>query len=265
MDASIMRIPMYQVDAFTDAVFTGNPAAVCPLSAWPDDALLQSIAIENNLSETAYLIGAAGRYELRWFTPAFEVPLCGHATLASAFVVMEHLEPGRSEVRFDTRFSGELVVTREGARFAMDLPAGEATEAEVDEAITSALGARPVAVSHGARWIARFETEAEIRALEPDFSKVAALDARGVAVTAPGDEVDFVSRYFAPRAGVDEDPVTGAAHVVLAPYWAARLGRARLLARQLSKRGGEVDCEVAGDRVVLRGGAVLYLVGEIMV
>lgn len=256
-----MSTMLYQVDAFTDAVFGGNPAAVCPLDAWPDDDLLQSIAVENNLSETAFIVGGDGHYELRWFTPAFEVPLCGHATLGSAYVVLEILEPGLDEVHFETRESGTLTVRRDGRTFRMDLPAG-ALEIVDEPAIAAALGATPVEVLVGPKYVARFETEADIRAVSPDFRALAKLD-RGVAITAPGDEADFVSRYFAAYAGIDEDPVTGSAHAVLAPYWAKRLGRTRLDARQLSKRGGRIDCEVRNDRVVLRGGAVLYMSGKL--
>jgi len=260
-----MRLPLYQIDAFTSRLFGGNPAAVCPLEAWLDDATLQAIALENNLSETAFLVPEGDGYRLRWFTPALEVDLCGHATLAAAFVVFETLRPGSDEVAFETR-SGGLTVRRDRDLLTMDFPAWPAREVqagEVQEALVRGLGVRPAAVYTTRDLMAVLETEAQVRTLRPDQTALAAIDALGIIATAPGEEVDFVSRFFAPRAGIPEDPVTGSAHCTLAPYWAARLGKNRLEARQLSARGGELTCEVRGDRVAISGRCVSYLEGTI--
>lgn len=258
-----MPIQIYQVDAFTDRVFSGNPAAVCPLDAWPEDGWMQAVAAENNLSETAFLVGSGGRYGLRWFTPVTEVNLCGHATLASAFVIFYFLEPDASEIAFDTR-SGELRVRRDGARLHMDFPSQPPTPCPCPVELAQALGRRPRSVLRSSQYLAIFETEEEIRALAPDMEILKRLDLMGVIVSSPGSDADFVSRFFAPRVGVAEDPVTGSAHCVLAPYWAERLGKTTLLARQVSRRGGEIRCTLEGDRVGLSGQAVLFLRGEIM-
>jgi PhzF family phenazine biosynthesis protein len=259
-----MEIPLYQVDAFAAALFQGNPAAVCPLHAWPGEEWLQAIAAENNLSETAFLVGGQGIYELRWFTPLAEVDLCGHATLAAAFVVCEYLESGRNLVRFQTR-SGWLETTRTGELFALDLPADAPRRcaAEAVDVLARALRARPVEAHQGRYHLALFASESEVRELAPDFDALAALELAGTVVTAKGEGVDFVSRFFAPRLGVAEDPVTGSAHCLLTPFWSARLGRTRLTARQLSRRGGELSCELQGDRVRIAGRAVPYLRGRI--
>lgn len=260
------EIPFYQVDAFTSRPFAGNPAAVCPLDAWlPDDVLL-AIAAENNLSETAFLVQQGDRLELRWFTPAVEVDLCGHATLAAGFVVLTRLAPGRAEVTFETR-SGPLTVRREAEGLALDLPARPAAPAEVGEDLAAALGARPKAAIRARDVVAIFERAEEVRALRPDMSRLAALDVFAVGVTAPGGgedaDVDFVSRFFAPAKGVPEDPVTGSLHCTLVPYWAERLGKTALAARQVSRRGGELRCALAGDRVVLGGQAALVIEGTL--
>ena len=264
-----MRLPIYQVDAFTDTVFRGNPAAVCPLGSWLPDAVLQSIAAENNLSETAFFTANAdGSYHLRWFTPTTEVPLCGHATLASGFVIATQLDPSKEIVRFTTAVSGPLTVGRSGDRWIMDLPAASCEPVPVADELTAALGAQPDTVfARPGWWMAVFAEEATVRDLTPDIAAVAALPMEAILVTAPGDaaDVDFVSRMFAPAAGIPEDPVTGAAHCMSAPYWAERLGKTELAARQLSQRGGEIGCQVAGDRVVLSGGAALYLAGTITI
>jgi PhzF family phenazine biosynthesis protein len=260
-----MRIPLFQIDAFTDQVLKGNPAAVCLLDAWLDDALLQAIAAENNLSETAFLVGGEGRYALRWFTPTTEIDLCGHATLASGFVIFEELEPLAETLHFDTR-SGVLRVERRGDLIEMDFPAFAAVPCPCPKALVQGLGLEPSETLRSAQLVAVFEHEEAIRSLRPDFARLAALDDTGIVVaTAPGLDTDFVSRVFAPRLGIPEDPVTGSAHCVLAPYWAERLGRPRLHARQLSLRGGDVFCEWRGDRVGLSGRAVRYLAGEIFV
>ena len=257
-----MKIPIYQVDAFTSRLFAGNPAAVCPLDEWLSDDQLQSIARENNLSETAYFIPNGGGYKLRWFTPAVEVDLCGHATLASAYVIMTMLEPGRREAHFETR-SGELVVTREGDRFSMDFPARAPSECSVDPDLIAALGGKPERVLGARDYMVVYGTEAEVRALEPNMDRLSRVDRFAVIVTAPGDTVDFVSRFFAPSKGVPEDPVTGSAHCTLIPYWADRLGKKQLHALQVSPRGGELWCEHLGERVRMTGNAVRFLTGTI--
>ena len=256
-----MRLPFFQVDAFAHAPFQGNPAAVCLLETWPDDGLLQAIAAENNLSETAFLAPAGEDFRLRWFTPKLEVALCGHATLASAYVVFELLQRERLHVSFHTK-SGVLVATREDELIALDLPARPVEPRPVSVALEAALGVRPLEAGQGGDFaLAVLESEEDVRALAPEPQLVARLDALGLMVTAPGREVDFVSRFFAPRAGIDEDPVTGAAHCSLVPYWSRRLGRKSLRARQLSARGGELDCSDLGARVSLAGRAVLVIEG----
>ena len=260
-----MDIPLYQIDAFTDRPFAGNPAAVCPLDRWLPGETMQAIAAENNLSETAFFIREGADYALRWFTPAVEVDLCGHATLASAYVIFEHLEPGRSEIRFDTR-SGVLTVGRDGELLLMDFPANRPQACEAPAQLGSALGAEPREVlATKDHYLAVFDSEARVRDLEPDPGRVAALDRWAVIATAAGREVDFVSRFFAPRKGVPEDPVTGSAHCVLTPYWAGRLGKAELTARQVSRRGGSLRCRLKGDRVEMAGKAAPFMRGTISI
>jgi len=263
-----MNIPCFQVDAFSARPFGGNPAAVCPLEDWLPDALMQSIAAENALSETAFFVRRAdGDFDLRWFTPAVEVDLCGHATLASALVLFDQLEPGRAAVRFHTR-SGPLEVERDGGLLAMDLPARPPREVAASEDIERALGCRPRQVLLGRDLVVLIDSADEVRRLVPDLTRVAALDVFAVCVTAAGggrdDDVDFVSRFFAPAKGVPEDPVTGSAHCQLVPYWATRLGRTRLRARQVSRRGGELEGELMGERVRLRAAACLVKTGELL-
>jgi PhzF family phenazine biosynthesis protein len=259
-----MRTPIYQVDAFTARRFAGNPAAVMPMHGFPADALMRAIAAENNLAETAFLVPEGGDYRLRWFTPAVEVPLCGHATLASAAVVMERLEPGRRRVVFHSA-SGPLTVNRTDAGYVMDFPARPAEPVPTPPALAGALGGVPAEVVVNAfNYLALLESVRVVRALAPDMAALARLDRPGVIVTARGDEgYDFVSRYFAPAKGIPEDPVTGAAHCMLAPYWAKRLGKTAFRAFQASRRGGEVVCRLAGNRVELEGGCVFYLEGEV--
>jgi PhzF family phenazine biosynthesis protein len=261
-----MKLPLYQVDAFTAEVFAGNPAAVCFLDDWLDDARLQAIAAENNLSETAFLVRAGEGFELRWFTPVVEVALCGHATLASAFVLFACRDWRAPEIVFRTRRSGLLRVTRSGELFTMDFPARPAVPVPPPPGLAEALGATPLEVRSSAEDVlVVLESADAVRALRPDFAALARVECRGTIVTAPGDGCDFVSRFFAPRVGIAEDPVTGSAHCVLTPYWAERLGRAKLRARQVSARGGEIFCEDRGERVGLAGRAVLYLKGEIRI
>ncbi len=252
-----MDVPLYIVDAFTATLFRGNPAAVCPLDAWLPDTLMQTIAAENNLAETAFLVPDGSRWGLRWFTPRVEVDLCGHATLASAFI-LARARPEQSEFHFLTR-SGELVVSRAGDLFTLDFPARDIQPLPLNPAVDAALGARVLSLSQAAgTWIAELEDEATLQALKPDFRALLALDCRAVSVTARGASCDFVSRFFAPKVGIDEDPVTGSAHCGLVPFWAKRLGKNTFSARQLSARGGELRCELRGARVLMGGHAVLY-------
>jgi PhzF family phenazine biosynthesis protein len=261
-----MRIPIYQVDAFTDRLFAGNPAAICPLKEWLPDEALQSIAAENNLSETAFFLREGDGYALRWFTPVLETDLCGHATLASAHVVFRFLEPEARRVAFTTRKAGTLTVSRQGDTLAMDFPARTPLPCPSSPELAKALGAEPVELLAGVRdYLAVFPTAEHVAALHPDFAALARLE-RPVIVTAPGrDGIDFVSRFFAPSAGINEDPVTGSAHCGLTPYWAQRIGKTQLEARQISSRGGALTCTLQGDRVILAGRAVLYMEGWITV
>ena len=260
-----MDVPIYQVDAFSSKLFGGNPAAICPLDHWLPDATLQSIAAENNVSETAYYVRKNGNFHIRWFTPGVEVDLCGHATLASAHVIMDiRREVADGRVSFESK-SGELIVTRQGDLYALDFPARPPTETKFDDKLFDALGAQPKMVLGARDYLCVFETEAEVRALKPDMQKLAAIDRFATIVTAPGTDCDFVSRFFAPAQGVPEDPVTGSAHCTLIPYWSARLGKTKMFARQISRRGGELWCEHRGERVTIAGRAVKYLEGTIVV
>lgn len=260
-----VRLPLYQVDAFTGDLFGGNPAAVCPLERWLPDATMQAIAAENNLSETAFFVREGDAYALRWFTPSVEVDLCGHATLASGFVIMRILEPGRDAVRFHTVKAGTLTVTRAADMLAMDFPARPAAPMEAPAGLLKALGGAPRAVLRARDYLVLYDSAAEVAALDPDFAALAKVkDCWAAIVTAPGKNgVDFVSRFFAPSQGVPEDPVTGSSHCTLTPFWAERLGKTTLEARQLSRRGGTLRCTLNGDRVGIAGRAVLYLEGEI--
>lgn len=257
-----MRLRLYQVDAFSSRVFAGNPAAVCPLEAWLADSAMQVIAAENNLAETAFFVPAGGDYALRWFTPTTEVELCGHATLASAYVVFRHLEPARETVTFHSK-SGPLTVAREGDGLAMDFPALPPAPVEAPAALIEGLGRPPRAVLAEADYLAVFDHADEVAALSPDPAALLRLDRRGVIATAPGRDCDFVSRFFAPKCGIAEDPVTGSAHCLLVPYWSKRLGKSKLQAHQISARGGEILCEDRGARVKLLGRAAQYLEGVI--
>jgi PhzF family phenazine biosynthesis protein len=257
-----VKIPIYQIDAFAGEVFQGNPAAICPLQEWLDDTRLQSIAAENNLSETAYFVTEGEGYHLRWFTPEYEIDLCGHATLASGYVIFHYLQPALMEVRFQSR-SGLLRVTRDGEMLCLDFPARAPVACSVSETLARALGKPPREVLCSRDYLALYDSEEEIRALEPDMALLKTLDRHAVIVTAPGTRSDFVSRFFAPAAGIPEDPVTGSAHTTLVPYWARLLGKKKLHAFQVSRRGGELFCELKGDRVLIAGRAVRYMEGTI--
>lgn len=261
-----MQLDIFQVDAFSSEAFGGNPAAVCPLEAWLPDATLQQIAAENNLSETAYVVPNGEVFELRWFTPSVEVDLCGHATLAAALVLFEELGENRDMLRFSTR-SGELRVCRESGRLAMDFPAKQPELVAVPPGLLQALGLEQIdALYRTDDYLVVVEDEAIIAGLNPDFAALAAFDVRGVAVTAPSLNFDFVSRWFGPRVGVNEDPVTGSAHTSLAPYWAKRLGKRSLSAEQGGVRKGQLRCEVLdSDRVIISGHGALYLRGTIFI
>ena len=266
-----MRLRMFQIDAFTTDVFAGNPAAVCPLEDWLDSGRLQSIAAENNLSETAFFVATRDGYDLRWFTPTMEVELCGHATLASAYVIFNYLEGDDSTIRFNTR-SGLLTVEQKNDLLTMNFPIRRPeTCNEPPTALIRGLGRAPAEIlaygeaEQSGYYVAVFETTDEVRKLDPALSLLGELGGMIVIVTAPGEQTDFVSRCFAPSFGIDEDPVTGSAHCVLAPYWGSRLGKDRLHARQVSVRGGDVFCELLGNRVSIAGNAVCYLEGTINV
>ena len=258
-----MQIPFYQVDAFTDRLFGGNPAGVCPLDQWLPNETMQKIAMENNLSETAFFVKKDEGFHIRWFTPKVEVNLCGHATLASAHVIFNHLDHNGSVVSFESR-SGILNVRKESDLLILDFPANKPERAALPDDFAQALNITPVQCWRGKEdYLLLYRSQAEIEALIPDFRRMEKTDARAVIVTAPGDKVDFVSRFFAPRVGIDEDPVTGSAHTVLIPFWAEKLGKDAMKALQLSARGGTLFCRLRGDRVDIGGQAVTYLKGKV--
>ncbi|MEE2627471.1 MAG: PhzF family phenazine biosynthesis protein [Candidatus Latescibacterota bacterium] len=252
-----MEQPQYIVDAFTDAVFSGNPAAVCPLDDWLPDATMAAIARENNLSETAFIVGARGAYAIRWFTPSMEVDLCGHATLASAFVVFNYLEPNRTAVSFQSP-SGPLRVERRGDRLVLDFPARPGDVVECPPALVEGLGVSPLATFLSRDYLVIVDSHKQVAQCQPAWPLLQDLPSLGIIVSAPGTDCDFVSRVFFPTDSILEDPVTGSAHCTLIPYWAARLGKHQLHARQISARGGELFCEMAGERVYIGGRAVLF-------
>ena len=254
-------IPYFEVDAFANKLFRGNPAGVCPLPKWLDDALMQDIAAENNQAETAFFVPRGDDYELRWFSPAIEIDLCGHATLASAFILFSELGFRGEAVHFHTK-SGRLTVSRNGDVFTLDFPSRPPAPSAVPEALVKGLGRKPLEVLKARDYFCIFPDAEDVRSLQPDFSLLGTLDEK-VIVTAPGNDCDFVSRFFAPMAGVNEDPATGSSHCTLIPYWSERLGKKKLFARQLSKRSGEFFCENAHDRVLIGGNAVLYSRGQI--
>jgi PhzF family phenazine biosynthesis protein len=259
-----MTIPIYQADAFTSQLFGGNPAAICPLNKWLPDEVMQKIAIENNLAETAFFVKTDKGFGLRWFTTEYEVDLCGHATLASAHILFTELGYQQDTIQFETIKAGVLTVTKDGDKYTMDFPSRPPIPIEVPNGLIEALGGKkPLAVLRSRDYFLVYKTEDDIRDLSPDFFALSKMDTIGVIVTAPGKDVDFVSRFFAPGAGIPEDPVTGSAHCNLIPYWAKKLGKHKLHAQQISTRKGELWCELQGDRVLISGKAVTYLKGEI--
>jgi predicted PhzF superfamily epimerase YddE/YHI9 len=260
-----MRLTIYQIDAFARQVFQGNPAAVCPLREWLPDETMQAIASENNLSETAFFVRSGEFFDIRWFTPGSEIELCGHATLASAFVIFEILQAEDETVRFRSHLSGELGVEKQGGIYVLDFPSRPPARAEPLPGLFRAIGKAPKEVFRGRDYFLVYGSEKDVLEIEPDFAALLKVPIHGVIVTAPGDGCDFVSRFFAPEVGVFEDPVTGSSHCNLIPFWAERLGKTVLFARQVSARGGELFCELHGDRVKIGGQAALYMKGEIHV
>ena len=261
-----MKLKIYQVDAFTNQLFAGNPAAVCPLDNWLEDSLMLQIAAENNLAETAFIVKNQQQFDIRWFTPTVEVDLCGHATLASAFIIFKELGYRSSSILFHSHRSGALKVSREGDHLILNFPADILREVGIEEISLCDFSIKPQSVYKGkSDYMVVFENEEQIRALAPDFQQMKKIAARGIIVTAPGNEVDFVSRFFAPQSGIQEDPVTGSAHTSLTPFWSKRLNKTRLSARQLSERGGDLTCTDLKDRVEISGQCVLYLKGEILI
>ncbi|MHC1736988.1 MAG: PhzF family phenazine biosynthesis protein [Ignavibacteriaceae bacterium] len=258
------KVKIFQVDAFADNLFAGNPAAVCLLNDWLPDDLLQKIGAENNLAETAFIVKGENYYEIRWFTPTVEVDLCGHATLASAFVLFNCLNYPEEVIHFFSPQSGDLYVTKKDGHLFLDFPTDSIEPSNNYSGIEECIGIKPSRVYKGkSDYLAIIESEKEIQELQPAIAKINELDARGLIVTAKGDEVDFVSRFFAPQCGIDEDPVTGSAHTSLIPVWSEILGKKEMTARQLSKRGGTLICKYNGERCLIGGSAKLYLTGEI--
>lgn len=262
-----MGLTIYQVDAFAENIFSGNPAAVCVLDAWLSDEHMQQIAQENNLSETAFLVPDGNTYHIRWFTPGLEVDLCGHATLASAWVLFNFFEKEAESISFFSPRSGPLSVNKgEDDELVLDFPVDTVREIPAIEDLNKAIGKKPLKTFMGKTDVMLvFDSQSEIENLRPDYNALMALDVRGVIVTAPGNEVDFVSRFFAPQSGINEDPVTGSAHTTMIPYWADQLGKTSLKARQISARGGNLSCQLIGDRVNIGGKAVLYMRGELFI
>ena len=259
-----MKLPLYQIDAFTSRMFSGNPAAVVLLDTWLPDRTLQAIAAENNLAETAFVVPRGDVMPLRWFTPTVEVDLCGHATLAAAHVLFCYTFPSAERLTFSTR-SGDLSVARDGDLLAMDFPSRPSEPVEITDGVISALGLRPRELYQARDLLVIYESESQIRDFRPDFSRIASIDTFAITISAPGEAVDYVYRFFAPRQGIPEDPVTGSANCTLVPYWAARLGKSDLVAKQLSPRMGDLRCALRGNRVLIAGRTVEYLRGEISV
>jgi len=260
-----MKIPFYQVNAFIGNGFKGNPAGVCMIEEWLEERLMQEIALENNLSETAFIVKIDNYYHIRWFTPKVEVDLCGHATLASAYVILEYIEKGLKEVKFKSK-SGELPVEKKGSLLEMNFPADLIKPVELPEIIKNSLNVLPLEIYRGKTdYMAVFENEAKVRNCQPNMENLGKLDGRGIIITAKGENADFVSRFFAPQSGITEDPVTGSAHTTLVPYWSEKLGKIKLTAHQLSERGGEIFCSNLGERIGIAGLSEIYMEGYIHV
>lgn len=260
----MIKLPIFQVDAFTQKTFSGNPAAVIPLEYWLEDEQMQKIASENNLSETAFFVNRGDYFHLRWFTPQQEIDLCGHATLASAYIIMEKIDSSLDEVKFGTR-GGELTVRRQDDIFSMDFPAHHPEQCNSPDTLIKALGKKPQELYASNYYMAVYKSEEDIRTLEPYMALLKELDRFGVIITAPGKNVDFVSRFFAPAVGIPEDPVTGSAHCTLIPYWSQKLNKTKMIAHQISQRHGEIFCEHKGKRVIIAGRVALYLKGTIYI
>ncbi len=259
-----MELTLYQVDAFAKEPFEGNPAAVISLETWLPDDLMQSIAEENNLSETAFFVPTKTGYHIRWFTPTMEVDLCGHATLAAAFVLFNFLGCNKGMIVFDSK-SGKLTVLQKGDWLVMNFPAQTPTHCNIPDEVIRAFNKKPIVCLRSVDYILVFETESDVSSIRPDMDYLKKLDLRGVVITAESKQYDFVSRFFAPKYGIDEDPVTGSSHTQLVPYWAERLGKTKLTAKQVSRRGGELVCEIQNDRVLISGMAAKYLEGRIVI
>jgi PhzF family phenazine biosynthesis protein len=257
-----MEIKFYQIDAFADEIFKGNPAGVCPLEQWISEDMMLKISDENNLSETAFFVKEDSMFHIRWFTPTTEVELCGHATLASAYVIYNHLGYTGNNVIFKSK-SGQLTVTPKNDLLELDFPCQSPSISETPEYLLEGLGKKPKQILRNADYIVVYQDESDIVSLNPDFNVLSRVETRGICITAPGKDADFVSRFFAPRYGINEDPVTGSAHCELIPYWAKKLGKNKLIAKQLSKRGGILYCELNNDRVLIAGKAKTYLTGKI--
>lgn len=259
-----MKIDIYQVDAFTDKLFGGNPAAVCPLNEWIDDDLMQNIALENNLSETAFFVKNKDVFDIRWFTPKAEIHLAGHPTLATAYVIFEILNYNKPQIEFHSK-SGPLYVEKKEDVFWLDFPSKKPEKLKVTKDVIDAIGMIPCELYKNRDYIAVYESRTEVEMVQPDFNKIYELNSHGFIVTSKDSEVDFVSRFFAPALGINEDPVTGSAHTQLIPLWAEKLDKTKLVANQISERGGLLYCEANGDRVKMGGKAVLFMKGEIFV
>lgn len=257
-----MKIKFYQIDAFTDQVFSGNPAAVCPLDEWIDEDTMQNIAMENNLSDTAFFVKKGSEFEIRWFTPESEIDLCGHATLASAYVIFNNLSYDKDEINFKYG-GGKLTVSRNNGMLEMRFPANPPVPVDTPSGLIEAIRLRPVEILKARDYILVYSNEEEIKKIQPDFRKLKTFDVTGFVVTAPGKEVDFVSRVFSPKMGIDEDPVTGSTHTEIIPYWAGKLNKRNMTALQLSRRGGKLLCKYEDDSVRISGNAIPFLVGEI--
>ncbi len=257
-----MEIQFYQIDAFTDEIFKGNAAGVCPLEQWVPEDLMSKISSENNLSETAFFVKNGNEFDIRWFTPTTEVDLCGHATLASAHVLYNHLRYDQYKVTFNSK-SGQLTVTKQDDLLQLDFPCQSPSISEIPDFLVDGLGKAPQEVLRSADYIVVYPDEDDIFSIKPDFNLLSKIETRGICITAPGKSCDFVSRFFAPRYDIDEDPVTGSAHCQLIPYWSKRLNKIQLTAKQLSKRGGTLYCELNKDRVLISGKAKTYIIGRI--